>query len=109
MAALSREQRVAALAEKALTEAEIELTRLRAPLTLHKLSASGREVSIDLAEPEASDRKAIAQTFATLFGQSQLAAGHATSRTEVVGEERVQRVADEIRRRFRVVDPEEAA
>lgn len=95
--ALSRDARVARLADALLREAEDEVKRLRMPVTMHKASATGKLVTWEITEPEPGDRRNIATTAAILIDKSQLLAGEATSRSEVSGPEQARQKIQELR------------
>jgi hypothetical protein len=71
-------QRRVAMAAALMTEAEIELTRLRQPKVEWKMAASGKEVTRELPEPEPGDRRNIATTVAILLDKSSLYSAKAT-------------------------------
>jgi hypothetical protein len=100
---LTMAERRIAMAEALMTEAEVELTRLRQAKAERKLSASGKEVTWELAEPEPGDRRNIATTVAILLDKSNLLSGEVTSRTEsLTAEQARERVAEILQ--LRVVD-----
>lgn len=96
---LNAAERREALKLGLLRRAEVELQRLGAPATVHKLAASGREITVHLAEPEPTDRRAIATTLAILLDKHLLLDGQATSRIETIAPETAEAIDNVVQMR----------